>query len=65
VNDILTIESPYLPENFYLINPSGQTVRMGKLITGSSRIDVSDLSNGMYLIRVGEEIGSGLKVIKK
>ena len=65
VNNIITIESEYLPENYFLINTFGQTVKTGKLITGSSSIGISELSAGMYVLFVGDENSPRLKVIKE
>jgi len=48
-----------------LINALGQTVKTGKLISGNADINLSELSEGIYLIVVGEENSSRPKVIKR
>ncbi len=65
VNNIMTIESAYFPENYYLVNTFGQTVKTGKLAIGNSSIGISELSAGMYFLIVGDENSSRLKVIKR
>jgi len=64
-NNIIAIDSEYLPEDYYLINTLGQTVKTGKLIKGSSYIGIDELSEGIYFLIIGEENSSGLKVIKR
>jgi hypothetical protein len=65
VNDFITIESKYFPHNYYLINSLGQTVKSGNLISGNTSFSISELSNGLYFLKVGEENTILQKVIKR
>jgi hypothetical protein len=63
--DIITIESEHLSSIYYLMNSLGQTLMTGKLTTGNSSFNISELAEGIYFLKVGEENSSGLKVIKR
>lgn len=62
-NGIIKIEFPEQLDMEYLVcDMSGQIVRSGKIVRGSSNLDLSSISNGMYFITV--KTTSGIQVSK-
>ncbi|MGB1041336.1 MAG: T9SS type A sorting domain-containing protein, partial [Flavobacteriales bacterium] len=53
---IISINSP-LTYDYSVINVDGKLIKNGK-ITKQKNIDVSNLSNGVYIIRVNDENGN-------
>ena len=53
-------------EQYQLVNMLGQTVISNNLVNGNAQINVSELSNGVYFVRLinGSEVET-VKVIKK
>lgn len=48
--------------DIYLVNLSGRTIRKSEIVQGTSRINLSGLNHGMYLVKNG---GRSLKIIVK
>jgi len=52
-------------ETFYIINYTGQTLMTGKLPTKENIIDISPLSHGMYILKIGNNNFQQYKIIRK
>ncbi len=66
-NDYLTVRSlpGLLPEDYALIDLSGQIVMTGRLTADTSVINVSGLASGMYILRIGNQKPRSYKVIRQ
>ena len=53
-----------LPATYRIINHSGNVVLTGELTTKNQAINISELSSGVYIVRIGNEM-QALKVIKR
>ncbi len=65
--DIITVETSglHLPDNYRLINQSGQTVKSGTLTVGNSTIRISEIPAGNYILVTGKGKRNSMIVIKK
>lgn len=65
--ELLTIQVADLVsgENFNIIDQNGRIVKSGKLIVGETNINIKDLINGLYILKIGEKESQSFKVIKK
>lgn len=65
-NDFINIKTDkYLsPGTYRIINQSGQIVLSGKLEQENNRVNISELSAGIYIIKIGNERQQSFKVIK-
>lgn len=66
-HDLITVKSYYdlLPADYRLISLTGQIIMTGRLTAELSTINVSALSRGTYILRIGEEKRHSYKVIKE
>jgi len=53
------------PADYLIINQSNQIVSAGKLRTENQQINISDLSVGMYVLKIGGHNNQSFKVIKR
>jgi hypothetical protein len=67
VIDYLTVKSLHdlLPEDYALIDLSGQIVLTGRLTGDTEVINVSNLASGMYILRIGNQKPRSFKVIRQ
>ena len=49
---ILYVKSDQIDSEYLIINTMGQTVASGNIVSENQQIDISNLSNGIYLIRI-------------
>lgn len=65
-SDIITIEteSHNLNSNYVILNSIGQEVLSGQLIENKNKIDIRHLSQGFYLIQIGETERHSFKLMK-
>jgi PKD repeat protein len=65
-SDIITIEAEInnLNSNYIILNSIGQQVLSGELIDKKNTIEIRNLPEGFYLIRIGETEGYSFKFIK-
>lgn len=49
---ILYIESNYINSEYIVINIMGEIVTSGKIVSDNQQIDISNLSNGLYLLKI-------------
>ena len=49
---ILYVQSDQIDSEYLIINTMGQTVASGNIVSENQQIDISNLSNGIYLIRI-------------
>lgn len=49
---VLYVKSDQMDSKYFVINTMGQTVALGKIVSDNQQIDLSNLSNGIYLIRI-------------
>lgn len=73
-NDFVTLKSStsYANENYFLMNQLGQIVLSGKLTSDRQQIDISNLSKGIYILRINSakssekqiELQKNIKLIK-
>ncbi|MDX9948775.1 MAG: T9SS type A sorting domain-containing protein [Bacteroidales bacterium] len=54
-----------IPADYFLINMSGQIVKTGELESDSSVVNLSDLSSGIYFLRIGTERRHAYKIVKE
>ncbi|MFN9320740.1 MAG: T9SS type A sorting domain-containing protein [Chitinophagales bacterium] len=53
-------------ENNYLIyDYQGNLILTGKLISENTFVDISSLSNGLYLLKIDDHLGEIFKVLKQ
>lgn len=66
-HDLITVKSYFdlLPADYRLISLTGQIIMTGRLTAELSTINVSALSRGTYILRIGEEKRHSYKVIKE
>jgi len=66
-NDYILVQSlpEFIPADYFLINMSGQIVKTGELESDSSVVNLSDLSSGIYFLRIGKEKRQAYKIIKE
>ncbi|NTW31965.1 MAG: T9SS type A sorting domain-containing protein [Bacteroidetes bacterium] len=66
-NNIVTIKTNNVifPSNYFFENQAGQIVLKGKLTKNNQNINISDLSSGAYILKIGEENKASFKVIKR
>ncbi len=66
-NDVFTITAnKFLPGSTYFITDQlGRIVLSGKLTNETTKVDISQLATGVYLLQLGEQKKQSLKVIKK
>lgn len=65
--ELLTIQVADLlnGETFTIVDQNGRIVKSGKLIVGETNINIKDLMNGLYILKIGEKESQNFKVIKK
>ena len=61
---IVITEKCQSPVTYRIINQSGQIVLVGKLAHENNRVNISDLSAGIYIVKIGNEKLQSIKVIK-
>jgi len=63
----ITIKSENIlqDETFQIINYTGQTIMTGKLRGEEDRIDISSLSTGLYILKIGNKSFKQFKIIRK
>lgn len=66
-NEYIIIQSlpELIPADYFLINMSGQIVKTGELESDSSVVNLSDLSSGIYFLRIGSEKRHSYKIVKE
>jgi hypothetical protein len=66
VHDQLTVRSlaELVPSGYTLVNMSGRIMMTGILESGESMIDLSGLSPGAYILKIGDEKRNSYKLIK-
>lgn len=64
--DAIFIQNQEMPDTYYqVVSISGNVLRNGKLENGQTKIDVSNLTAGMYILRVDNVIGYDLRKFVK
>jgi ribosomal protein L11 methylase PrmA len=53
-----------VPSGYTLVNMSGRIMMTGILESGESMIDLSGLSPGAYILKIGDEKRNSYKLIK-
>ncbi len=51
--------------SFFVYDFTGKLMLTGELIAESTSVDISNFSNGMYLIKIGNDVGDVFKVVKE
>ncbi|HBE41823.1 MAG TPA: hypothetical protein DDW27_11585 [Bacteroidales bacterium] len=66
-NEYILVQSlpELIPADYFLINISGQIVKSGELESDSSVVNLSDLSSGIYFLRIGTEKRHAYKIVKE
>jgi hypothetical protein len=67
-NDKITVETYYYPEatSFAIISTTGQELILGKIIDSKTEVDISNLPNGLYFLRLTNKGTTSLwKVIRQ
>ncbi len=67
VTEVLTIQVANLENGntFSILDQNGRNVKQGKLKIGETNIDINELSNGLYVLKIGENESQTFKIIKK
>lgn len=65
--DLITVEvnSVLSGQTYIIVDQTGRTVLLGKLISDNSNINIKELAAGMYFLKVGEQNRQSFKVLKK
>ena len=66
-NQLITVESPedYIGKIFQLIDMTGRIVMRANITSLKSFHDVSNLTNGVYFLRVNDSPTTAIKIVKK
>jgi hypothetical protein len=51
--------------SFFVYDFTGKLMFTGKLIADNTTVDMSKFSKGMYLIKIGNDVGDVFKVVKE
>jgi hypothetical protein len=58
-------EEIFIPSKFILMNCLGQVISSGKLTNNNQRVDMSDLQDGLYILKIGKSTQHTYKIIKR
>ena len=66
-NNYIIVQSltELIPADYFLINMSGQIVKTGELESDTSLVNLSDLSSGIYFLRIGTGRRQAYKIVKE
>ena len=66
-NNYIIVQSltELIPADYFLINMSGQIVKTGELESDTSLVNLSDLSSGIYFLRIGTGKRQAYKIVKE
>ncbi|MCD4731473.1 MAG: T9SS type A sorting domain-containing protein, partial [Bacteroidales bacterium] len=48
----ITVNDPNQVENFMIINGSGQVIKTEQLSNRNNTVNISDLTNGIYIVKI-------------
>lgn len=51
--------------NYFIYDYTGKLILTGRLNSESTAIEISDFSNGIYLLKIGNDFGETFKVVKE
>jgi hypothetical protein len=62
---IINVEKQLLGSVYIIYDNTGKAILTGKILSEQSVIDLVDLSKGIYLLSIGENLDRTFKVIKE
>jgi hypothetical protein len=62
---IINVEKQLLGSVYIIYDNTGKAILTGKILSEQSVIDLGDLSKGIYLLSIGENLERTFKVIKE
>ena len=61
----VAVDNALIGSNYVIFDNIGKVILNGLIYTESTAIDLGSFSNGLYLLRVGENYKNSFKVIKE